>query len=131
VVSFLFLSFFSPLGTLHGTVLSISTMIHSSYTYLKKLSVGEMAICSSVQLMHWWFYFAGAVVEAFVRLHDKGLIYQGRLIYYSCHTTKKERESVCVHDLEQIFVLTVVYFFFNYYIFLFFEDLRIFITYNT
>ena len=38
---------------------------------------------------------------------------------------------VCVHDLEQIFVLTVVYFFFNYYIFLFFENLSIFITYNT
>jgi valyl-tRNA synthetase len=62
--------------------------------------------------MLWWFYFAGAVVEAFVRLHDKGLIYQGRIIYYSCPTTK-ERESVCVHDLEQIFVLSVVYFFFQ------------------
>jgi hypothetical protein len=26
------------------------------------------------------FYFAGAVVEAFVRLHEKGLIYQGIII---------------------------------------------------
>jgi hypothetical protein len=76
-------------------------MIHSSYTYLKKRCVGEMAICSSVQLMHWWFYFAGAVAEAFVRLHDKGLIYQGRIFFYSCPTTK---ECVRAHDLEQIFV---------------------------
>ena len=81
-----------------------------------------------------WFYFAGAVVEAFVRLHDKGLIYQGRIIYYSCSTTKEivcvcVCVCVCVHDLEQIFVLSVVYFFFNYYILLFLENLlSIFIT---
>lgn len=25
--------------------------------------------------------FVGAVIEAFVKLHDKGLIYQGKLLY--------------------------------------------------
>jgi len=88
-----------------------------------------MVICSSVQLMHWWFYFAGAVVEAFVRLHDKGLIYQGRIIYYSCPTTK---ECVCAWSWADICVGCSILFFFNYYIFLFFENLSIVIvTYNT
>ena len=39
----------------------------------------------SVQLMHRWFYSAGAVIEVFVRLHDKGLIYQGTMIYHRQH----------------------------------------------
>jgi valyl-tRNA synthetase len=39
--------------------------------------------------MYWWFISAGAVVEAFIRLHDKGLIYQGTLFYH-CYATTKE-----------------------------------------
>jgi len=56
----------------------------------------------SVQLMHRWFYSAGAVIEAFVRLHDKGLIYQGTMIYHGYVTAKEG-----VYDLVQIFVLPV------------------------
>jgi len=52
--------------------------------------------------MHRWFYSAGAVIEAFVRLHDKGLIYQGTMIYHGYVTAKEG-----VYDLVQIFVLPV------------------------
>jgi valyl-tRNA synthetase len=38
------------------------------------------------------FYFAGAVVEAFVRLHEKGLIYQGIIIIMGTCSTTKESE---------------------------------------
>jgi hypothetical protein len=53
--------------------------------------------------MLWWFHFAGAVVEAFVRLHDKGLIYQGIII---CRDHTLDRR-VCLHDL--FYTVALVY----------------------
>jgi len=61
--------------------------------------------------MHRWFYSAGAVIEAFVRLHDKGLIYQGTMIYHGYVTAK---EGVCVRSCADLCVACSMPFF-NFY----------------
>jgi hypothetical protein len=56
----------------------------------------------NLRLVVFSFYFAGAVVEAFVRLHEKGLIYQGIIMKHGYMLLQKGTECAlsCVMYLS-------------------------------